>query len=216
MKLKYKKAVLLVSMGTMFISLMAFSIGVGSKDAATNGKNGKTETVAPSVEPETDYTLTASADEKINELVKSYFKASVAADMETLADLVTNIEYVSEQQLKIKYEYVEEVKNIECHVMDGPEDGSYLTYVYSELKIKDIDTLAPGLSRFYIVTGEDGRLKVFFGADSEIEAFIAKADASEEVQKLAQKVQTRLNEALTSDETLMEFNKKLTEKAGGQ
>lgn len=212
MKLKYKKAVLLVSMGTMFISLMAFSMGVGSRDAATSGKNAGVETQTPSAEPEVDYTLTASADEKINELVKSYFKASVATDMEALADLVTNIEYVSEQQLKIKYEYVEEVKNIECHVMDGPEEGSYLAYVYSELKIRDIETLAPGLSRFYIVTGEDGGLKVFFGADSEIEAFIAEADASTEVQELAQKVQTRLDEALTSDEALKEFNNKLTEK----
>lgn len=214
MKLKYKKAVLLVSMGTMFISLMAFSMGDGSKNKEKPVQKAGVQTEAPFTE--NDYTLTISKDEQIKNLVQSYFKASVDKDMEALSEAVTNIDYVNENQLKVKYEYVEDVKNIECHIMDGPEEGTYLVYAYSELKIRDIDTLAPGLSRFYVVTGEDGRLKIFFGADTKIENFIAEADASPEVQKLAKKVQLSLEEAVSNDKELMEFNKKLTEKAGGK
>lgn len=211
MKLKYKKAAVLVSMGTMFIGLMAFSMGVGSSKPVD--KNAAVQTGEPAMMTEIDVEgLNRSTDEKVNELVQSYFKASVAKDMDALEELVTNIEYVSESQLKIKYEYVEDVKNIECYLKEGTEEGTYLVYVYSELKLKDIDTLAPGLSRFYIITGEDGGLKVFFGADSEIEALIEATDASEEIQELAAKVQTRLEEALSNDADLMEFNKKLTEK----
>lgn len=212
MKFKYKKAVVLVSMGTMFIGLVAFSMGAG---ASRPSKEVNTvQTASPAVQTtEPEYGLDKSTDEKINLLVQDYFKASVAKDMDSLADLVTNIEYVNEKQLEVKYRYVEDVKNIECYVMDGPEEGTYLTYVYSELKLKDIDTLAPGLSRFYIISGEDGALKVFFGADSSIEEFIEKVDESSEVKELAAKVQTRLEEALSSDEKLQEFNKKLTEKS---
>lgn len=214
MKLKYKKAVLLISMGSMFIGLMAFSIGVNSSAPANKVKSQQTATPPAQTEtPDTAYTLNKSEDEKINELVQAYFKASVEQDMDGLEELVTNIDYVNESQLKVKYEYVEDVKNIECYKMEGPEEGSYLVYVYSELKIKDIDTLAPGLSRFYIITGEEGKMRVFFGADSTVEAFIEEADVSEEVQELAGKVQTRLEEALSSDTKLMEFNKKLTQNA---
>lgn len=212
MKFKYKKAIVLVSMGTMFIGLMAFSIGIGTS-ARPSKEADALQTTAPAVQTEKkEVSLNKSTDEKINLLVQEYFKASMEKDMDALADLVTNIEYVNEKQLEIKYQYVEDVKNIECYVLDGPEDGTYLAYVYSELKIKDIDTLAPGLSRFYIITGEDGALRVFFGADSAVEEFIEEVDNSLEVRKLAVKVQSRLEEALSSDEALQEFNKKLTEK----
>ena len=215
MKLKYKKAAVLVSMCTMLIGLVGFSIGTGAARTSKEAKPQNTPSLTvQTTEPEPE--MDKSSDEKINLLVQKYFKASVEKDMEVLADLVTNIEYVDKKQLEVKYQYVEDVKNIECYVEQGPEEGTYLTYVYSELKIKDIDTLAPGLSRFYIVTGEDGALKVFFGADSAIEEFIEKADASEEIQKLAAKVQTRLEEALSSDEKLQEFNERLTEKGKEQ
>lgn len=215
MKLKYKKAVIIVSMGTMLIGLMGFSIGVGVSKPSKPAAVQTSQTPPPPVQtetPEPGYALNESVDEKINDLVQSYFKASVAKDMDALGEIVTNISYVNENQLKVKYEYVEDVQNVECYLIDGPEEGTYLVYVYSELKIKDVDTLAPGLSRFYIITGEDGKLKVFFGADSKIESFIEKADGSEEVKKLVSKVQTRLEEALSSDERLKEFNKRLTEK----
>lgn len=223
MKLKYKKAIILVSMGTMFIGLLAFSMGAGSSKPSkiVSSQPSNTPqleqtvppTTPPTEEPAATHTWGQSTDEKINKLMQDYFKASVAKDMKALEGLVTNIDYVSEEQLKVKYEYVEDARNIECYVVDGPQEGEYLVYVYSELKIKDVDTLAPGLSRFYVISEEGNGLKVFFGSDSQIEAFMKETDASKEVQELAAKVQTRLDEALSSDENLLEFNKKLVEKA---
>jgi hypothetical protein len=97
--------------------------------------------------------------------------------------------------------------------LDGPKEGTYLVYVYSELKLKDIETLAPGLTRLFIITDDDGSLKVFFGADSEVEEFIKENDETDVVKKLVEKVETRMEEALSQDEDLREFNKALTEKS---
>jgi hypothetical protein len=215
MKLKYKKAVLMISMGTMFIGLMAFSVGASSQRSTRQANNVASETPAQTKESEKgqDTNKEKTTEDKITDLVQMYFKYSAEKNIDGLSSIVTNIDYVNEGQLKVKYESVEEVKNIECHILDGPKEGTYLVYVYSELKLKDIETLAPGLTRLFIITDDDGSLKVFFGADSEVEEFIKENDETDVVKKLVEKVETRMEEALSQDEDLREFNKALTEKS---
>ena len=38
---------------------------------------------------------------------------------------------------------------------------TYIVYVYHEIKFNSINTLAPGLSKFYVITDSEGNLKIY-------------------------------------------------------
>lgn len=238
MKLKYKKMVLLVTMSTMFIGLVVFSIVSPSKETTKDAdkttkveetkKSDKkqkeeststpkatatpevTATPTPTKEPET--LLKKDSDKKIVKLVKDYFDLGLKNDIDGLKKIHTDKSLIMKEEIKAKYKYVEDVKNIECYTMDGPEKGSYLVYIYSEFKFKDIKTLAPGLSRLYVTETKDGDLKIFNGADAKINEYILKADKEAEVQALVDKVSVKLEEALSKDADLKKFNEEVLNK----
>lgn len=235
MKFKYKKMVIIITMCTMFIGFIIFSIvspGSGESKGTDKGKQKATEepkatgktakekdgeeskdaegTPEASKEPEVSGEIEKDLNKDVSEVVKKYLDASIKCDMDALEEVVSNINLIEEDELKLKYKYVEGVENIECYMVSGPEENGYLVYAYRELKIKDIDTLAPGLSRMYVSQGYDGNYRVFFGADTGLEAFIAQVDQSDKVVELVEKVNKKLEEAASSDKALKEFNDKIT------
>ena len=143
-------------------------------------------------------------------MLVDYFNASVSCDMEKLESLVNDVSVLNEDELKIRYELVEAVENVECYVVKGPSEVKYLVYVYSEIKFKDIATVAPGLSRITVSDTEDGSYVIFFGVDEEIEQFAKLTDASSPVQEMVQKVSSRMEEALAVDADLRALNEKMT------
>ncbi len=157
-----------------------------------------------------DSILEKSTNEQINQLVKDYFDASVTCDMEKLGTLVNDVSTLNKEELKLKYEFVEGIENVECYLAKGLPENKYLVYIYSEVKFKDVATMAPGLSRLNIVKTEEGKYQIFFGADAEIENLVKDTDSSDAVQKLVEKVGLKMEEALSSDAKLKELNEKMT------
>lgn len=223
MKLKYKKMVLVITTFTMMIGMVIFSI-ISPSDSTVNGNEAgmlsEREENQTQEELELEETQTAmdgqeavlekSVDEKLNQLLMDYFNASVACDMDKLSTLVSDVSVLEEEELRIKYELVESVENVQCYVVKGPSEGKYLVYVYSEIKFKDIATMAPGLSRLTVVDTADGGYVIFFGADEEVEQFAEITDSSAPVQKMVQKVSLRMEEALAKDADLKALNEKMT------
>lgn len=223
MKLKYKKMVLVITTFTMMIGMVIFSI-ISPSDSTVNGNEAgmlsEREENQTQEELELEETQSAmdgqeavlekSVDEKLNQLLMDYFNASVACDMDKLSTLVSDVSVLEEEELRIKYELVESVENVQCYVVKGPSEGKYLVYVYSEIKFKDIATMAPGLSRLTVVDTADGGYVIFFGADEEVEQFAEITDSSAPVQKMVQKVSLRMEEALAKDADLKALNEKMT------
>ncbi len=224
MKFKYKKIVLIITMGTMLIGMVIFSVlpsNGGSttkvekvKEEVVEGDIKDTTEVAPKVSPavpaSSDGVIKKDLNLEVSDVVKHFVEASVACDMDLLEETVSNISLIDENELKLKYQYVEGVQNIECYMVEGPDGNGYLVYAYRELKLKDIDTLAPGLSRMYVTMGDSGDYRVFFGADTGLEEFIATTDNSKEVVELVDKVNKKLEEATSADTKLKEFINNLT------
>lgn len=232
MKLKYKKIVLLITTFTMLIGLVVLSIITPSGSTVGDGQAEQTQadtqddkedltegTNTEETDTEGQGTVAAdsqnillekSTNEQINQLIVDYFEASVACDMDALGTLVSDVSILNQEELKIKYELVESVENIECYFAKGLPEGKYLVYVYSEVKFKDIATMAPGLSRLSVVETADGGYTIFFGADTEIEQFVELADVSAPVQELVEKVSVKMEEALSNDAALRSLNEKMT------
>lgn len=221
MKLKYKKMILIISMSAMGIGMVTLSLSKpkdkkGGKDAevvstTSDGTEDETAEVEDTAKIELigqpgDGVLRMDAYPAINELVKKYMSAKVACDYETLRTLVSDSSVIDEDDLRAKSEYIEDYKNIVCYTLNGPTEDSFIVYVYEDLKILNVNTLAPGMTRLYIKLDESGNPYVYLGAiDDETQKFIEKTSSDEDVVNIINTVNTKLDEAITKDEDLKKF-----------
>lgn len=239
MKLKYKKIIITATMATMVVGLATLSFG-GKKDkdstrvedittmksvnqdaqvnnendntADTSSTNQEIATAAATNVSATDSELELNAYEPVNKLVEQYLDATLKCDIDTLQTIMSDTSSLSVDELQKKSEYLDEYQNIDCYTKIGPVEGSYVVYVYSELKIADVSTLAPGLTRFYVTTGEDGQLKIFTGElDDTTQQFIQETGTDEKVVDLIDSVNQKLAVAVSSDADLKAFVNKLDE-----
>ena len=197
MKLKYKKLVMFVSLGTLFLSFLILSM-------VPNGGSG-------GVNPEK---AEVSQDEykEINELVQKYFDAKLTVNMEAMSDLVSDPSQVDQNKLVAQQEYLEGYQNISCYVIANEAEDAFRVYVRYDMKIKNISTLAPSLSGLYVTVTSDNSYRVYLSAlDEEEEEFIDSADKNMEVIKLKEEVAAKLNEALNADPNFKQFYDKIAE-----
>jgi hypothetical protein len=102
-------------------------------------------------------------------------------------------------------QYIEEYKNIDTYSKKGPEEGSYIVYAYHEIKFSSINTLAPGLSKFYVITDDDGNFKIVSDMKPEVEEYFTARDNDADVLELIKNTNTKSEEAKAMDEDLMVY-----------
>ena len=221
MKLKYKKMILIISMSAMGIGMVTLSLS-----KPRDKKEGNEPAVAALADADTDEETIAADETKkvelvgkpgdgelrmdvypaINELVKKYMSAKVACDYETLRTLVNDSSVIDEDDLRAKSEYIEDYRNIVCYTLNGLTEDSFIVYVYEDLKILNVNTLAPGMTRLYIKLDESGNPYIYLGAiDDETQKFIQETSTQQAVIDIINTVNTKLDEAVTKDEDLKNF-----------
>ena len=150
--------------------------------------------------------LKKDAYPEVNELVKNYYAAMISFDMDRIENLVSDISNVDQNLIRAKLQYMENIENIICYTIDGDIEGTYRAYVYYDLKIRGIDTLAPALSAMYITMGSGGNYVIYLGElDSDTQDFISKADTSQDVKLLSSLVSDRLSNVVNSDANMKTF-----------
>lgn len=221
MKLKYKKMILIISMSAMGIGMVTLSLS-----KPRDKKEANKPAVAALADADTDEEAIAADETKkvelvgkpgdgelrmdiypaINELVKKYMSAKVACDYETLRTLVNDSSVIDEDDLRAKSEYIEDYRNIVCYTLNGLTEDSFIVYVYEDLKILNVNTLAPGMTRLYIKLDESGNPYIYLGAiDDETQKFIQETSTQQAVIDIINTVNTKLDEAVTKDEDLKNF-----------
>ena len=213
LKMKYKKMVIAISIGTICIGGIAYTFV--NKDTGKTKINKATQEISVTDSNFTKGTyktasgemvLEKNAHPEINELVKSYFDARVACDMDKLGTLVSNIDNIQESELKSVAECVEGYENIDCYTVDSSEEGSYVVLAYTDIKLKGIQTTAPGLTGLYVNKDDKGNYVIFNGLLSdELNAFKQNVYNCEGVKELIAYVQDKYQEALASDADLNKF-----------
>lgn len=221
MKLKYKKMILIISMSAMGIGMVTLSLSKPKdkskdKDAAvvTSIDDG-TEDMTTEVEDTAKIVLVGEPGDgelrmdvypAINELVKKYMSAKVACDYETLRTLVNDTSVIDEDDLRAKSEYIEDYRNIVCYTLNGPTEDTFIVYAYEDLKILNVNTLAPGMTRLYIKLDESGNPYIYLGAiDDDTQKFIEETTKNQAVIDIISSVNKKLEEAETKDEELKKF-----------
>lgn len=180
--------------------------------AAENALATPTTAVTPTLEP-TPTPIPIHPIEKsgtypeIDTLFKSYYDAKNNRDIETLKNILSDPSKVeSEEQLQTKTEYIEDYRNIKTYTKKALTEGTYIVYVYHEIKFTSINTPAPGLAKFYVVTGEDNKLKIYSGdMSAEIKTYYDERNNDEDVIALIEMTDEKSKKAVEQDEDLKNF-----------
>lgn len=213
-------------MGIIFV-VMIFAIVSFSSKSRQNNETVETgegsvitvdevtaEDIEESAEAEETDTLEADAYPEVNELINQYFDAVSKGDMDALGQIVDTLDEQEQTQIEQKREYIESYNNIVCYTKIGSEEGSYIVFVYYEIKFMNIDTLVPGLIPLYVCTNDDGNLYIFNGdLEQEVESYIATIADSDDVKDLLTSVDTKYQEAQANDPDLKAFVEQLSSAA---
>lgn len=144
-------------------------------------------------------------DEKVLTMMTSYYTARTNKDIETLKKLDPSIDEAQEQT-NLENSYVESYSNIKTYSKEGPTEGSCIVYVCYDGKVKDIDTLVPSLTQFYLKSDESGAYYIAdIAGDDTAKQFVEEMQKSAEVQSLIEAVDKNCEEAKASDPVLKDF-----------
>ena len=157
-----------------------------------------------------DADLLLNKNESINTLIKEYFQAKKTVNMDALGTLVSDVNQIDREKFMAMAQYVEDYQNINCYVIESDEDAAYRVYVKYDMKLKDINTLAPCLSAFYVTSTSDDKYVIYLSALDEVqENFILSADKNKKIVRLKQEVAAGLQSAIDKDETFKQLYQKM-------
>lgn len=152
------------------------------------------------IEVEPPNVLEENAYEDVNTIVQQYYDYMSAGDMEGLATIVDEISDEERNRILGSQGLVEGYQNIKCYTKKGMEEGSYVVFVYYELKFQRIKTAAPGLSPLYVYTNEEGNLCIMKReASEELTAYVEELAEGEDVKALREEVKIKYEAAKEAD-----------------
>ena len=183
---------------------------VQQEEVVADGEDAAVDTAEDAV-PVVDYTvpdvlLEENAYTDVNDLVAKYFNAMTNGDAATITALRDTVS--QEELIKIEKEsaYIDNFGGIKVYTKPGPMTGSYVTFVYYEIKFTGIETSAPGLTTLYLCPREDGSLYICDGNMTQQDTDYVKAIVAQtDVADLFAMVETKYAEAIDGDATLNEF-----------
>ena len=160
--------------------------------------------------------LEQNAYEEINSFFNEYYDAVAGGDTDNMAEMGNTLDEEDKAKIQVKAGYTEDYENMSCYTKPGPEDNSYIVFVYYEIKYKNIDSLAPGLSTFYLCTNADGSyyLKDIGSLPQNMKDYITEIANQSDVQNLLAEVDKLYATNTESDPTLAAFMDSLQTKSG--
>jgi uncharacterized protein YgiM (DUF1202 family) len=154
-----------------------------------------------------EITMEQDAIPGINELFNTYYQAMVTGDTDTMQKLVDHMDETEILRAQETSKYIESYPTIEVYTKAGPKDGSYIAYVYAELKFYDYDKPIPGMQVYYVCTDENGNYYINEdGEEDESELnYIREVNLQDDVVDLNNKAAVVYNDMLAEDENLANF-----------
>lgn len=151
--------------------------------------------------------LEQDAVPEINELFYKYYTAMVDGDTDTMSELVDHLDETEILKAKETSKYVEAYPTLEIYTKVGPREGSYIAYVYAELKFYDYDKTIPGMRVYFVCQDENGNYYINEdGEENESELnYIREVNLQDDVVDLNNKAAVAYNDMLAEDEDLVDF-----------
>ena len=148
-------------------------------------------------------------DEYMTKLFQDYFDARLQGDTDTLYRLTGVTNQTEEQtaslqkKLKTQAGYIEAYQDIQQYAVDGLEKNTKLVFVTYNVKFRRTDTLAPGIMYCYVKVNDQNSFEIVENMSPEQTKFVNSYITNHsEVQELINATNSRLLEAISSDQRL--------------
>lgn len=154
-----------------------------------------------------DVPLEQNALPEINQLFDTYYTAMVEGDTQTMEDLVYYLDAQEILRAAETSKYLESHQGMEVYTKPGPKDGTYIAFVYMELKFKDYEKPVPGMRVYYVCTNEDGEFYINEDGeegDDELR-YMREIQLQADVVDLNNKAAAAYNDMIAEDGTLADF-----------
>lgn len=147
----------------------------------------------------------------MKEFFETYYKAVMDGDTETMGNMLYYLDATEKLRAAETSKYTESA-SIEVYTKKGPNEGTYIAYVHSELKFYDYDRPLPGLRSYYVCTKEDGSF--YINEDYELSEserrYMVEVQLQDDVIDLNNKVAAAYNDILAEDSMLRDLLRDLT------
>ena len=197
-----------VLMPLLFIIAVALTVGIALSANHRTAQEASTEadpTQGATLEIP-DGSMEENAYPEVNALIEKYYQASANGDSDTIASIYKGLEETELLKAVAAADYIEDYQNITVYTKPGPVAGSYVAYVYNEVKLYDYDKAIPGLETFYICTDDNGQIYINGDiADSSEIDYLKQINLQADVIDLNNRVATSYNDMVNSDEKLAEI-----------
>ncbi|MCC8101194.1 MAG: SH3 domain-containing protein [Clostridiales bacterium] len=202
-------AILLLIIIAVFAVRLVTHIGTSSSNSSQNKVEQQTDgqTEEDTVADDTEESLIKDQADLL-ELATSYWMAIGDQDYDTLETLCgKTFDESARATVAAMDTAVESYNDIMTYSKSGLTDGSYVVYVYMELKLTGIETQAPTLRELYVQPDSDGTLLVVQTSDytSEITAYVQERQTDSDVQALIADVSDTLAARCEEDEDLAQY-----------
>ena len=190
--------------------LEALGFGASPYQEKPKMKASASEIVSTSeIEEETEPVLAEYNDDVLEKFFREYFKAKLAADVDTLYRL-SGVENQSKEQrerlqkqLKTQSGYIESYDNIKTYAVPGIGENEKLIFLQYQVHFRRAKTPAPALMYCYMRVNEQNAFELVENKTPEQTKFIhAYIATHQDVQDLINAVDSQLLEALSSDSRL--------------
>ncbi len=156
--------------------------------------------------------LTETTDEAILNLVQTYYKALEVGDSATVESVKSEVTEEEKIRLETKAQDIEYIDNIKVYTRPGMTEGTYIVYIYSEMKFVGIETKAPGLATTYVSTREDGSLYIDSIVDEQVMEYVKQVGSEQTIKDFFNQVATDYTNALEADEQLKNYLESMNQK----
>ncbi|MDE6844198.1 MAG: SH3 domain-containing protein [Lachnospiraceae bacterium] len=206
---RYSKIVMPVILVICVAVTVVVAINANKRKAAEEETVETTEEVDVSNETTAvpEVPLEQDAVPEINELFNTYYTAMVEGDTATMDKLVDKLDATEILKAEETSKYIESYPVLEVYTKTGPKEGTYIAYVYYEVKFYDYDKPIPGMRTYYVCTDENGNYYLNEDGEEDKNAlnYIRELTLQDDVIDLSNKTAVAYNDMVAEDETLFDF-----------
>lgn len=192
--------------GTIMVAINANKRKIAAEESVEATEDVSVE-IANNLLATPEVPLEQDAVPEINELFNTYYTAMVEGDTDTMSRLVDHLDTTEILRAQETSKYIESYPTLEVYTKAGPKEGTYVTYVYTEVKFNDYEKPVPGMRVYYVCTNENGEYYINEdGEESETELnYIRDVNLQDDVVDLNNRVAVAYNDMVAGDESLREF-----------